>query len=87
MTTLDFITALSYEGFQEQSPDFCPRMDPLPNTSDPDGICCPRRSTAQRWGSDSRVGLTLQGRSGRLKGGEDRGEAPACLMSVSASTT
>ena len=23
----------------------------------------------------------------RLKGGEDRGEAPACLMSISASTT
>ena len=25
--------------------------------------------------------------AGRLKGGEDRGEAPACLMSISASTT
>jgi len=37
--------------------DFWPRMAPLPNTSDPGGICCPRRRTAQRWGSGSRVGL------------------------------
>src|SRR5262245_37345394 len=35
---------------------FCRRMDPLPNTSAPDGIDC-RRRTAKRWGSDSRVGL------------------------------
>jgi DDE domain len=48
--------------------DFCRRMDPLPNTSDRDGICCPRRRTAKRCGSDSRVGLKLQGRSGPLKG-------------------
>src|SRR5262249_16254342 len=48
--------------------DFCPRMDLLPNTSDHDGICGPRRSTAQRWGSDSRVGPKSQVRSGRPKG-------------------
>src|SRR5215831_2255288 len=44
---------LSQQGMRS---DFCPRMDPLPNTSDPDGICCPRRSTAKRCGTVSRVG-------------------------------
>jgi len=48
--------------------DFCPRMAPLPNTSDPDGICCPRLHTVKRGGSASRVGLTLQGRSGPPQG-------------------
>jgi hypothetical protein len=48
--------------------DFCPPMDPLPNTSDPDGICCQRRSTAKRWGIDSKVGPKLQVRSGPPKG-------------------
>src|SRR5215217_3380981 len=47
---------------------FCPRMDPLLNTFVLDGICCPRRRTAKRCGSDSRVGLKLQGRSGPPKG-------------------
>ena len=36
---------LSQQGMRS---DFCPRMDPWPNTSDPDGICCPRRRTAKR---------------------------------------
>jgi hypothetical protein len=40
--------------------DVCPRMDPLPNISDHDGICCLRRSTVRRWGSDSRVGPKLR---------------------------
>src|SRR5262245_45640894 len=43
-------------------------MAPLPNTSDPGGICCPRRSIAKRWGIDSRVGPKLQVRSGPLNG-------------------
>src|SRR5262245_13301218 len=47
---------------------FCPRMVPLPNTSAPDGICCPRWSTAKRCGSDSRVGRKLQVRNGPPKG-------------------
>jgi hypothetical protein len=48
--------------------DFCPRMDPLPNISDRDGICYPRRRTARRWGSDSRVGPKLRGPSGPPNG-------------------
>jgi hypothetical protein len=48
--------------------DSCPRMALLPNTADPDGIGCPRRSTARRCGSASRVGLKLQVRSGPPKG-------------------
>src|SRR5262245_57976406 len=43
-------------------------MAPLPNTSDPGGICCPRRSIAMRWGIDSSVGPKLQVRSGPLNG-------------------
>ena len=35
---------------------FCRRMDLLPNTSDHDGMCCPRRSTTRRCRVDSRVG-------------------------------
>jgi transposase-like protein len=35
---------------------FCRRMVLLPNTSDRDGICCPRRRTAQRCRTASRVG-------------------------------
>jgi|RhiMetdeSRZDD1v2_1073273.scaffolds.fasta_scaffold21842_2 hypothetical protein len=42
---------------------FCPRMAPLPNTSALDDICCPRRRTAKRCGSDSRVGLKSRGQS------------------------
>ena len=36
--------------------DSWPCMARLPNTFARDGICCPRRSTAKRYGSDLRVG-------------------------------
>ena len=47
--------------------DSCRRMAPLPNTSAPGDICCPRRSTAKRCGSDSRVGRKSRGQSGLPK--------------------
>src|SRR5262245_6579827 len=47
---------------------FSLHTDPSLNTSDPDGICSQRRSTAKKCGSDSRVGPTSQVRSGPPKG-------------------
>jgi transposase-like protein len=46
---------------------FCLRMAPLPSTSHRDGICYPRRRTAKRCTTVSRVGPKSQVRSGRPK--------------------
>ena len=47
---------------------FLPPMAPLPNTSAPDGICCPRPRTAKRWEIDSRVGPRSRVQSGLHRG-------------------
>jgi len=47
---------------------FCRRMAPWPTTFAPDGLCGPRRSTAQSCGSDARVGRKSRGHSGPPKG-------------------
>jgi len=46
---------------------FCLLMDPSPNTSARDGICCQRPRTVKRCGIDSRVGPRSRARSGLPK--------------------
>ena len=70
------------QGFQSagHASDFCPRMDPLPTTADPDGICCPRRRTAKRCTTASKDGPNLPVRSGppkRRVGGNRIRKVPA----------
>ena len=54
----------------------CPRMVPLPNTFDHDGIGCLPLRTAKRCTTASRIGLTSRVRSGPLKRrvGENRAQ-------------
>jgi len=55
-----------------------------------DGCACgiyPQRLGTRPGEAIRELGRHYRDGAGRLKDGEDRGEAPACLMSVSASTT
>ena len=66
---------------------FCLPMDPLPNISDPDGICYQRPTIVKmRNRFESWAEVTGNG-AGRLKDKQDWGEALARLMRASAPTT